>query len=137
MIPRAILVSTCASCYHTWNHIYPEMLDDFPEDLEVLHATEYIARLTAPVNVKPEFIGLVAAAGNNAVIGTNHGAHGTADTSVSRICFLPDTVIASKSGDCLLRNIRRGLQYALAKHPQLNGIYRTHRRALPAKGTFI
>ena len=39
------LVSTCASCYHTWKHIYPEMLDDFPEDLEVLHATEYIARL--------------------------------------------------------------------------------------------
>jgi Fe-S oxidoreductase len=40
-----ILVSTCASCYHTWKHIYPEMLDDFPEDLEVLHATEYMARL--------------------------------------------------------------------------------------------
>ena len=40
-----ILVSTCASCYHTWKHIYPEMLSDFPEDLEVLHATEYMARL--------------------------------------------------------------------------------------------
>ncbi len=40
-----ILVSTCASCYHTWKHIYPEVLPGFPEDLEVLHATEYIARL--------------------------------------------------------------------------------------------
>ena len=40
-----ILVSTCASCYHTWKHIYPEMLADFPEDLEVLHATEYMSRL--------------------------------------------------------------------------------------------
>lgn len=40
-----VLVSTCASCYHTWKHIYPEMLPDFPEDLEVLHATEYMARL--------------------------------------------------------------------------------------------
>jgi Fe-S oxidoreductase len=39
------LVSTCASCYHTWKHIYPEMLSDFPDDLEVLHATEYMARL--------------------------------------------------------------------------------------------
>jgi Fe-S oxidoreductase len=39
------LVSTCASCYHTWKHLYPEMLPDFPEDLEVLHATEYMARL--------------------------------------------------------------------------------------------
>jgi heterodisulfide reductase subunit D len=40
-----ILVSTCASCYHTWKHIYPEILPDFPDDLEVLHATEYMARL--------------------------------------------------------------------------------------------
>jgi heterodisulfide reductase subunit D len=40
-----ILVSTCASCYHTWKHLYPEMLPDFPQDLEVLHATEYMARL--------------------------------------------------------------------------------------------
>ena len=40
-----ILVSTCASCYHTWNHIYPEILPDFPDDLEVLHGTEYLARL--------------------------------------------------------------------------------------------
>ena len=40
-----VLVSTCASCYHTWKHLYPEMLPDFPKDLEVLHATEYMARL--------------------------------------------------------------------------------------------
>ena len=40
-----VLVSTCASCYHTWKHIYPEILPDFPKDLEVLHATEYMARL--------------------------------------------------------------------------------------------
>jgi predicted Fe-Mo cluster-binding NifX family protein len=40
-----ILVSTCASCYHTWKYLYPEMLPDFPDDLEVLHATEYMARL--------------------------------------------------------------------------------------------
>lgn len=40
-----VLVSTCASCYHTWKHIYPEILPDFPQNLEVLHATEYMARL--------------------------------------------------------------------------------------------
>ena len=39
------LVSTCASCYHTWKHIYPEILSEFPEDLEVLHSTEYLARM--------------------------------------------------------------------------------------------
>ena len=41
----SVLVSTCASCYHTWKHIYPELLSDFPRDLEVLHATEYMTRL--------------------------------------------------------------------------------------------
>jgi Fe-S oxidoreductase len=39
------LVSTCASCFHTWKHIYPEFMRDFPGELEVLHATEYMARL--------------------------------------------------------------------------------------------
>jgi Fe-S oxidoreductase len=46
------LVSTCASCFHTWKHIYPEMLSDFPEDLEVLHATEFLARLVDQGRVK-------------------------------------------------------------------------------------
>lgn len=46
------LVSTCASCFHTWKHIYPEFMDDFPEDLEVLHATEYLARLTEQEKIK-------------------------------------------------------------------------------------
>ena len=46
------LVSTCASCYHTWKHIYPEILPDFPDDLEVLHGTEYLARLVESGRLK-------------------------------------------------------------------------------------
>ena len=46
------LVSTCASCFHTWKHIYPEMLSNFPDDLEVLHATEYLARLVETERIK-------------------------------------------------------------------------------------
>lgn len=46
------LVSTCASCFHTWKHIYPEMLANFPKDLEVLHATEYLARLVEQGTIK-------------------------------------------------------------------------------------
>ena len=48
-----VLVSTCASCYHTWKHIYPDMLSDFPDDLEVLHSTEYMARLIEGGQLKP------------------------------------------------------------------------------------
>jgi len=46
------LVSTCASCFHTWKHIYPDILSNFPEDLEVLHATEYLARLVETGKIK-------------------------------------------------------------------------------------
>jgi heterodisulfide reductase subunit D len=40
----AKLVATCPSCYHAWTHIYPQFLE-LPPDLEILHATEYLARL--------------------------------------------------------------------------------------------
>jgi len=47
------LISTCASCYHTWKHIYPDILPDFPDDLEILHATEYMARLIESGQLRP------------------------------------------------------------------------------------
>ncbi len=38
------LVATCPSCYYAWTHIYPEFVE-LPPNLEILHATEYLARL--------------------------------------------------------------------------------------------
>jgi heterodisulfide reductase subunit D len=38
------LVATCPSCYYAWTHVYPEFVE-LPFDLEILHATEYLARL--------------------------------------------------------------------------------------------
>jgi hypothetical protein len=87
--------------------------------------------------VKFEFIGFITSAGNNAIIGANHGAHGTADTTVSRVCFLPDAVITFIRYVWRLGQVCRGLEQPLAKYPQLNGIYRTYRRAFAAKGTFF
>ncbi|MCJ7694506.1 MAG: (Fe-S)-binding protein [Anaerolineaceae bacterium] len=46
------LVSTCASCYHTWKHIYPEILPNFPKDLQVLHATQFLAELVETDRIK-------------------------------------------------------------------------------------
>ncbi len=38
------IVTTCPSCYYTWHHLYPEILGHgLPA--EVLHATEFMARL--------------------------------------------------------------------------------------------
>ncbi len=40
------LVATCASCYHTWRHLYPEYANGNGDwGFEVLHATEHLARL--------------------------------------------------------------------------------------------
>jgi len=38
------LVTTCPSCYYTWHHLYPEVLGK-PAPAEVLHATQFLARL--------------------------------------------------------------------------------------------
>ncbi len=38
------LVATCPSCYYAWKHLYPELVE-LPAELEILHATEYLAGL--------------------------------------------------------------------------------------------
>jgi len=37
------VVTTCPSCYHTWEHIYPRLAS--PLGFEVLHASQFLARL--------------------------------------------------------------------------------------------
>jgi Fe-S oxidoreductase len=37
------VVMTCPSCYHSWHHVYPEVVGDM--DLKVLHATELMAEM--------------------------------------------------------------------------------------------
>jgi heterodisulfide reductase subunit D len=38
------LVATCPSCYYAWTHVYPDFVE-LPPDLEIMHATQYLARL--------------------------------------------------------------------------------------------
>jgi len=45
------LVTTCPSCYYTWSHLYP-LLDPSPLGFEVLHASQYLARLLEDGRVK-------------------------------------------------------------------------------------
>jgi heterodisulfide reductase subunit D len=47
------LVATCASCYHTWQHLYPEYTKGNGDwDFEVLHASEYLSRLIDEGRIK-------------------------------------------------------------------------------------
>jgi Fe-S oxidoreductase len=39
------VVMTCPSCYHSWHHVYPEVVGDF--DFEVMHAAELMAGMVA------------------------------------------------------------------------------------------
>ncbi|MCL7451421.1 MAG: (Fe-S)-binding protein [Anaerolineae bacterium] len=45
------LVTTCPSCYYTWSHLYPE-LESKPLGFEVLHASQFLARLVGDSAVK-------------------------------------------------------------------------------------
>ena len=39
-----MLVTTCPSCHYTWTHLYPQLATS-SSDLEVLHASQFLARL--------------------------------------------------------------------------------------------
>ncbi|MFC2036861.1 (Fe-S)-binding protein [Chloroflexota bacterium] len=45
------LVTTCPSCHYTWSHLYP-LLDPSPLGFEVLHASQFLARLIEDGRVK-------------------------------------------------------------------------------------
>ncbi len=45
------LVATCPSCYHTWAHEYPRILDE-PLGFDVLHSTELLASLIQEGKIK-------------------------------------------------------------------------------------
>lgn len=45
------LVTTCPSCHYTWSHLYPE-LGAGPLDVEILHASQFLARLLAESQLK-------------------------------------------------------------------------------------
>ncbi|MFZ5915943.1 MAG: (Fe-S)-binding protein [Chloroflexota bacterium] len=47
------LVATCASCYHTWKHLYPEYTGGNGDwNFRVLHASEYLAQLIDEGRIK-------------------------------------------------------------------------------------
>ncbi len=45
------LVTTCPSCHYTWSHLYP-LFDSTPLGFEVLHASQYLARLLESGQIK-------------------------------------------------------------------------------------
>jgi heterodisulfide reductase subunit D len=45
------LVTTCPSCYHTWSYLYP-LFDPSPLGFEVLHASQFLARLVEEGRLK-------------------------------------------------------------------------------------
>ncbi len=47
-----ILVTTCPSCHYTWSHLYPEF-DSSPLGFEVLHASQFLARLLEEGKLRP------------------------------------------------------------------------------------
>jgi heterodisulfide reductase subunit D len=45
------LVTTCPSCHYTWSHLYPQ-LDSSPLGFELLHASQFLARLIEDKRLK-------------------------------------------------------------------------------------
>jgi len=46
------LVTSCPSCYHMWNHVYPEKIKDTRMNFKVLHAVQYFYMLVEKGRIK-------------------------------------------------------------------------------------
>ncbi len=65
------LIASCASCYHVWKHDYQEGLDGY--DLEILHTSEYLARLVREGRLEPQPLDEVATYHDPCDLGRNSG----------------------------------------------------------------
>lgn len=67
------LVASCASCYHMWKHEYAQELAGY--DLEILHSTEYLARLLQEGRLQPQEMDEVVAYHDPCDLGRNSGVY--------------------------------------------------------------
>jgi hypothetical protein len=69
------------------------------------------------------------------IIGAYQGAHGTPDTGIRHIGFLPDPVKYVLCNPLIRLSADAGSQGPLSEHAQFYGFDRTHGCALAAQGT--
>ena len=65
------LIASCASCYHVWKHDYQSELDGY--DLEILHTSEYLARLVREGRLEPQPLDEVVTYHDPCDLGRNSG----------------------------------------------------------------
>jgi hypothetical protein len=71
------------------------------------------------------------------VIGTDQGAHGTADAGMGHIGLLPDSVKHLLVRDLGRLPVDAGFQDPLSENAQLDGLDRANRRTLAAQGASV
>lgn len=96
------LVASCASCYHTWKHLYPSYTNGSGKfDFQVLHASEYLAQLIADKRIKLAKLSWVVTYHDPCDLGRKNGVYDAPRTLIQSIRAITLREMANNRADAL------------------------------------